>query len=152
VDYCEKRHVNVEVVLNISLAHFLQMSRIFKALSYGTNTYDSSRGVNSIHAEANAIMNLPPRPIKKHLKKIDILVIRTSGTAKLGISKPCAKCLIDLSNLPQKRGYIVKNIAYTSHDGNIINTTLKKLISSDEHHISRFYKNHNFKPNMCNLS
>jgi len=116
-----------------------------KALSYGINIYDSGRGLNGIHAEAHAIMNLPPLPRKKHLKKIDILVIRTSTRAKLGISKPCIKCLIDMSTLPQKRGYVVKNISYTDHDGKIINTTLKHLTTSNDYHVSRFYKERNFQ-------
>ena len=74
--------------------------------------YDSGRGVNSIHAEAHAIMNLPPRPRKKHLKKIDILVIRTSSMAKLGISKPCAKCECFLNKCIDKYG--LRNVYYTS--------------------------------------
>ena len=133
---------------NTSPAYLIQHSRVLKPLSYGINMYDSGRGVNTIHAEANAIMNLPPRPRKKHLKKIDILVIKTSSAGKIGISKPCVKCLIDMSTLPQKRGYIVKNILYSDHNGIIVNTTLKRLINSGDHHISRYYKERKFRPNM----
>jgi cytidine deaminase len=127
------------------------MGRVLKALSYGINTYDVGGGVNSIHAEANAIMNLPTRPRNKHLKKIDILVIKTSAMGKIGISKPCIKCLIDMSTMPQKKGYIIKNILYSDHNGEIITTTLKKLIESDDHHMSRYYKERNFKPNIQSL-
>ena len=73
--------------------------------------YDTTRGVGTTHAEANAIANLPPRPRnRKHLLKVNILVIRTSQTGKIGISKPCIKCIIDMMTIPQKRGYIIKNI------------------------------------------
>lgn len=129
----------------------IQTSHVLKALSYGINTYDPGRGVNTTHAEANAIMNLPPRPKKKHLKKIDILVIRTSSFGKIGISKPCIKCLIDMSTLPQKRGYVIKNVLYSNNDGEIIQTTLKKLLESGDHHMSRFYKERNFQPNIESL-
>jgi cytidine deaminase len=120
-------------------------------LSYGINMYNCSKSTNSIHAEVNAIMKLPPLPRKKNLKKIDILVIRTSSTGKLGISKPCGKCLIDMYILPPKRGYIVKNIFYTDTDGNIINTTLKRLINSNNYHISQYHRHRNFQLNICNL-
>lgn len=125
--------------------------RVLKPLSYGINTYDLGRGVNTTHAEANAIMKLPPRPKKKNLKKIDILVIRTSSLGKIGISKPCIKCLIDMSVLPQKRGYIIKNVLYSDSNGEIVQTTLKKLLESGDYHMSRFYKERNFQPNIQNL-
>lgn len=127
----------------------IQKSHVLNVLSYGTNIYDISRGAGSIHAEANAINNLPSRPNnRKHLKKIDILVIRTSLTGKIGMSKPCIKCIIDMSSLPQKRGYIVKNISYSDANGNIVNISLKKLIEEDDYHISRYYRMHNFQYKM----
>ena len=113
--------------------------------------YDSGRGINSIHAEANAIMKLIPRPRQRHLKKIDILVIRTSGNGKVGISKPCIKCLLDMSTLPQKKGYVIKNVLYSDYDGSIVTTTLKHLIHSDDHHVSRYYKERNFQLKITNL-
>jgi hypothetical protein len=96
-------------------------------------------------------MNLPTRPRNKKLKKIDILVIRTSIMGKIRISKPCIKCLIDMSTMPQKKGYIVKNILYSDHSGEIVTTTLKKLVESDDHHMSRYYKERNFKPDINSL-
>ncbi len=127
------------------------MIRVFKPLSYGINTYDTGGGANTTHAEANAIINLPSRPKKRHLKKIDILVIKTSINGKIGISKPCVRCLIDMSILPQKKGYIIKNILYSDRDGNIIYTTLKKLLESNDYHMSRFYKEKKFQPNLQKL-
>ena len=86
-------------------------SRVLYVLSYGINIYDN-RGVGKVHAEINAIENLPYRPYKKKLQKINILVIRTSKNGKIGISKPCVKCLYDLSIIPQNKGYIIKDIFY----------------------------------------
>lgn len=108
--------------------------------------YDKSRGVGSTHAEANAIAKLPPRPRnKKHLLKVNILVIRTSQTGKIGISKPCIKCILDMMTLPIKKGYIIKNILYSNEFGTIETTTLDKLINERKFHVSRFYRMHNFK-------
>ena len=115
-------------------------------LSYGFNTYDDSRSDGTIHAEINAINNLITHAAnKKRLTKIDILVIRTSKTGKIGMSKPCIKCIIDLSTLPQRKGYILKNIFYSNSEGLIVKTTLRSLIDNRDFHISRYYLNRNFK-------
>ena len=123
-------------------------------LSYGINIYDNI-GFGTVHAEANAIENLPlalgrdwsKAPIdipnnlhKKTLKKINILVIRTSKNCKIGISKPCSKCVYDLSIMPQKKGYIVKDIYYSKNDGLIEQIKLKQLINDDNNYISRYYR------------
>lgn len=113
--------------------------------------YDTTRGVGTTHAEANAIANLPPRPRnRKHLLKVNILVIRTSQTGKIGISKPCIKCIIDMMTIPQKRGYIIKNILYSNEIGTIESTTLEKLIDEKNFHVSRYYRMHNFKHELLN--
>jgi len=115
--------------------------------------YDINRGVGTTHAEANAINNLPSRPNnRKHLKKIDIIVIRTSQTGKIGMSKPCIKCIIDMTTLPPKRGYIIKNIFYSDVSGRIVGISLKKLIDEGEFHVSRFYKTHNFQHPLLKMS
>jgi hypothetical protein len=119
-----------------------QKDRILNVLSYGINTYNSSLSINSIHAETNAIMNLPRLRQRKHLKKIDIFVIRTSSKGKLGMSKQCSACLLAMSTIPQTKGYIIKNILFTDENGNIINSTLTKLLNNENQHISRFYKNY----------
>lgn len=44
-------------------------------------------------------------------------VIRTTCTRKLGNSKPCLKCLIDMYiNAPQK-GYKIDNVYYSDMNG-----------------------------------
>ena len=115
-------------------------------LSHGINTYNIKHNNGSTHAEVNAINNLPSCPNnRKHLKKINIFVIRTSNTGKIGMSKPCIKCIHDMNILPQKKGYIIKNIYYSDPTGEIITTSLNKLISTGDFHVSKYYKNCNFK-------
>jgi hypothetical protein len=111
--------------------------------------YDNNRSEGTTHAEINAINNLVPHSAnKKHLVKIDLLVIRTSNTGKIGMSKPCVKCIIDLTTLPQRKGYILKNIYYSDKNGEIIKTNLKSLIETKDFHISRYYMSRNFKYNL----
>jgi hypothetical protein len=130
----------------------VKKSRIFKVLSYGINSYDNTRGVGTMHAEANAILNLQKiYRNKKHLSKINILVIRISPTGKLGNSKPCIKCIIDMINIPQKKGYIIKNILYSNENGLIESTTLDRIIGEKNFHISRFYRMTNFNHPLLSL-
>jgi len=128
------------------IAICLKENNTYNILSYGINMYDNKKKDGSSHAEINAINNLINSSAnKKHLIKIDLLVIRTSNTGKLGMSKPCVKCLIDLSTLPKKKGYVLKNIYYSNSNGLIIKTNLKTLIETKEYHISRYYINNKFK-------
>ena len=82
---------------------------------------------NSIHAERNAINKLPNNKLKKIIK-INIIVIRVSSTGIIGMSKPCSKCVRDMSIFPNKKGYTIDKIYYSDENGNIIKTTLHKLI------------------------
>lgn len=112
-------------------------------LSYGMNEYICNRECGSIHAESSAIHNLKPlqkkNRNKKHEKNIDLLVIKTTKTGKLGMSKPCIKCIIDMASLPHKKGYNIKNVLFSTQDGNIKSTTLKDLLIDDTQHVSKYY-------------
>jgi hypothetical protein len=111
-------------------------------LSYGMNEYLCNKDCGSIHAESSVINNLKPLQKKsrnkKHVKNIDLLVIKTTKTGKLGMSKPCIKCIIDMLSLPPKKGYNIKNVLFSTHDGNIKSTTLKDLVDGEQH-VSKYY-------------
>ena len=112
-------------------------------LSYGMNEYFCNRNCGSLHAESSVLNKLKPLKKKsrnkKHVKKIDLLVIKTTKTGKLGMSKPCINCIIHMLDLPKKKGYNIKNVLFSTHDGNIISTTLKDLVIDDNHHVSQYY-------------
>lgn len=111
-------------------------------LTYGINKYMDVDGIKpSIHAEKNAIDNLPHLPRKKALVNVSLLVVRVSKTGKLGSSKPCQQCIQTMATLPVKKGYKIQSIYYSDTDGNIIETTIKKLDAEDEPHVSRYWKN-----------
>lgn len=93
----------------------------------------------TIHAEANAIMKLPKLPRKSHLKRVDLLVIRTSRDGSLGCSKPCINCVQLLSEKLPDKGYSLHTVYFSTRDGEITATTLQRL-KEEEAHVTRYYK------------
>lgn len=109
-------------------------------LSYGFNRMGDLNGNEpGVHAEHDAINKLKPIARKKRLQNINILVIRFSKNNKLQQSKPCANCIYVMKNLPEKKGYKIKNIFYSDENENIIKSSLKNLENEDLHY-SRFYR------------
>ena len=83
--------------------------------------------------------------VKKHTK-YDLYVIKVSRTGvNIGMSKLCEKCVIAVNTIPQKMGYNINNIIYSNRNGEFITTTPKKLLESNDHHISKYYINNNYK-------
>lgn len=96
-------------------------------LSYGQNYLLSKNSAyNSVHAEHDAIINLPVNE-KKHAKKVDILVIRASRTGKLGMSRPCDHCVRIMNELARQKGYYISNVYYSTNDGTIIKEKLMNI-------------------------
>ena len=117
-----------------------------KSLAYGENMYRAhNTAYSSIHAEHNAILNLPTLPKKHHLKKVDMIVIRTSKTGNLGMSRPCLNCLLRMRYMAPEKGYRVCNIIYSDTHGDVITSTLEKLLMDDSVCMSSFYRNSNFQ-------
>ncbi len=113
-------------------------------LSYGFNmTGDESKNDPGIHAEHDAINKLKPMRKKKHLHNVNILVVRLSKYNKLQNSKPCANCMENIKNLPQKRGYRIRNVYYSNEKGEIVKNSLRKLEKEELHHSRFFRKNRN---------
>ena len=95
--------------------------------SFGYNQYRPYKN-KSIHAEENAINNLPyyERRMKK-LCDLNILVIRITKSNELRMSKPCSSCVFYLKKIPPKKGYNVKHVYYSDDTGNISKISLNKL-------------------------
>ena len=110
-------------------------------LTYGQNMI---REIDkSIHAEHDAIMRLKQRYSRK-LLPINILVIKTTLSGIIGMSKPCAHCLTIMTTLPQKLGYRIANIFYTTQSGDIEKKKLSELLSEDMH-VSKLFTTNGFK-------
>jgi hypothetical protein len=120
------------------------MAALFNVLSYGENHYKAHCNGNeasSIHAEQDAVRKLP-RPHKKlrHLKKLDIMVVRVNRNGSLGNSKPCVHCLYTLSQLLPEKGYCISRVYYSTHEGEIVDTKLNTLLREDSPHVTKFYQ------------
>jgi len=116
-------------------------------LSFGQNIV---RGTKSLHAEHNAIIKLRPRYSKK-LLPINVLVLKTSLTGLIGMSKPCSHCLVIMSTIPQKKGYKINNIFYTNGEGNIEKHKLQSLLYSDDIHVSKHFSDRGYKLNLKSI-
>ena len=112
--------------------------------SYGHNHIRHKR---PIHAEMDAINNLPPVSKKKKLVKVKLLVIRISKS-KLTLmdSKCCVRCCEIIYKIPPLRGYTVENIAYSTESGSIEDYHPINLLLDDEYHTSFYYSKRNYKP------
>ena len=110
-------------------------------ISIGENsTREAWCGANfGRHAEMDAIRRLPPRTPRSKQKYIDLIVIRVDLQGNLKNSKPCSKCMEYMSRLPSK-SYRVEYVYYSDSNGNIIKVKFSKLMSSDDVHISRRFK------------
>ena len=70
-----------------------------------------------------------------------MFVIRTSKTGKLANSKPCYNCIMNMINLPPKKGYKINRVYYSNDDGTITSIKLNDLYNAGNFHYSAFYKN-----------
>lgn len=76
-----------------------------RVVAKGRNRNDNSCGLNSIHAEVDAVFNLAPR--RKGLHLVVVRLLRNGDTA---CSKPCASCRKAVA----RRG--VAKVTYTTGD------------------------------------
>lgn len=108
-------------------------------LAYGYNHYLPVNSVhNSIHAEHDAINKLPIRKNKK-IEKVNLMVIRSSKTGVLGMSKPCEHCINTMRIKALDKGYYISKIYYSDIKGNIIKTSIWNLLE-EEKYTSSFYR------------
>lgn len=73
------------------------------------------------------------------------MVIRTSKTGNVGMSKPCIHCLLLMKELPLEKGYRICRVLFTDHSGEIQYTTLQRLLTESDFYVSSFYRNSHFK-------
>ncbi len=142
--YRRRRFIETKTNLEIKPCFFhgcfiISHKRFENILSYGENISDLKLD-KTIHAEHKAIINLPCLKRKKNLKKVDIIVVRTTKSGTLGLSKPCYHCLIAMNTLIKEKGYIIEDIYYTNSDGNLERTDLNKLLHDENCHVTKYYR------------
>lgn len=128
------------------LRRFSVINVHYELVSYGENTYKVNtkyRLNETIHAEEQAMRNLPSLPRNKKLKRINLLVIRQNKT-NMGNSKPCIHCILKLKDLP-KKGYMLDKIYFTTSTGSIVQCKLNDLLYDTEIHVSSYYRGTGFQ-------
>lgn len=124
--------------------------KTFNVLSYG---YNHIRHKISVHAEADAINNLPPAPRKKKLIKVNILVIKFSKKGnKIGNSKCCMKCCETIFKIPPLRGYTIDTVSYSNQKGCIEDYHPIDLLLEEDYHTSYYYKKKRYRPKIRNAA
>jgi len=119
-----------------------QSGKNIHVLSYGINIYADVEGINStIHAEYNAVTKLPSLPNnRKRLCQCNIMVVRLSKTTRSHMSRPCYRCLTNLVEISEKKGYKIKHVYYTDSDEKMVKTTLHKMLN-DTQYYTRYQRN-----------
>ena len=114
-------------------------------LSWGYN--QSAYGSDlPIHAEFDAIRNLPPWVKKNRIVPAKIMVVRINNHNKFLNSKPCSICAKTIINQPVKHGYIIKKVSYSLDDGSFEEKSLQEMIdeisSTDDKELykSKYYR------------
>ena len=136
----------------------VKKSRALNGLqNYGENHYRSFSTYDTIHAEIHACKKVAwkhrNRANKKNKKVYNLVVIRTSKSgSNIGMSRLCEKCVLGVNNMPSISGIKIKKIYYSTNDGEIIQTSMAKMMKMDDHHISSYSRNHGYKPTLPTCS
>jgi hypothetical protein len=113
-------------------------------ISFGMN---HMRDGKPIHAEMDAINNLPPAKKKNRLTHINLMVIRISKS--LGImanSKCCIKCCETIYRIPPLRGYTIDQVYYSNTEFEIESSHPIELLLEDTVHTSLYFERKGYKP------
>ena len=118
--------------------------------NYGENHYNTFTTNDSVHAEIDACKKVAwkhrDKSKKKNKKVYNLVVIRTSKSgSNLGMSRLCERCVLNVNNLPNNSGIKIKKIYYSDESGEIVKTSLPKMMKMDDHHMSSFSRNHGYK-------
>lgn len=141
--YCSCGNYNHIACIFIGRGENLLSGKKIQILSYGINQYADVEGKEpSIHAECDAISNLPPLDRRKGRNhyKCNIFVARLTRFHKIGISKPCYECVQSLFVLPGLKGYQIKNVYYTDKEENIVRERLLHLVEEETPYYSRYQR------------
>jgi deoxycytidylate deaminase len=106
--------------------------------------------MTSIHAEQDAIQKLKTN--KGRNIKIDLTVIRYNNKNELCESKPCINCLSSMYIDCIRKGYLIKNVYYSTSEGIVVKNKLSRLINTPVQHFTDFFKlTNDNKKKICKL-
>lgn len=142
--FAVKNRQFIDVQYGHFAAIFLEKNKKNQILSFGINQI---RNGKSIHAEMDAINNLPPSTKKNRLRRVSIMVIRLSkGCVTVGNSKCCIKCCETIYRIPPLRGYTIDNVYYSNSKGKIESHHPISLLLEESYHKSVFFTRRGYQP------
>lgn len=110
--------------------------KTYSPLSMGFNRWSSR--MHTLHAEIHAFQKLA---VRRRWKEINLLVIRTSLTQRLGNSRPCHHCIKYLAELAHRRKYRIHHVYFTTSEGDLRKERFVDMIQTlSEAHISSYYR------------
>jgi hypothetical protein len=117
--------------------------------NYGENHHSSYERDDSTHAEIDACRKVARKhrdKIKKKNKKAyDLVVIRISKSgSNVGMSRLCERCVLAMNDLPNKTGIKIKKIYYSNESGELVKTSVSKMMNMNDHFMSSFYRNNGY--------
>lgn len=81
-------------------------------------------------------------------KKYNLYVIKTSKTGtNISMSRLCERCVVAVNNI-KKSGIKINKIYYSNDDGTLTSTNITKLLDMDDHWVSKYYRQNNYKPQL----
>jgi len=63
------------------------------------------------------------------------------------MSRLCERCVVAVNNV-KKNGIKINKIYYSNNDGSLTSTNLTKLLQRNDHHVTKYFKNNNYKPQL----
>ena len=107
-----------------------------KKVAFGESYIINSGGRVSVHAEHDALNNLISSNSITPRKNIDLFVFRLSTKNVRGSSRPCYHCIQRLTHAYMRFGINIKNVYYTTPNGEIAKEKFISMIESDNNYIS----------------
>lgn len=122
---------------------FKHHGKQLQIVSMGHNKFITCEKLPNIHAEMDAVSKLPTFR-KKKFESIHLCVIRINGSGKLNNSKPCIHCILSLNMIAPLKGYRIDKVYYSNECGTISQSRFKEF-DTHEGHVTRFFRERNFK-------
>ena len=78
-----------------------------------------------------------------------MFVIKTSKSGShVSMSRLCERCVIAVDEY-KKLGVKINKIFYSNNDGTLTKISPTALLSCTDHHVSKYFRNNNYKPKLC---
>ena len=80
--------------------------------------------------------------------KFNLFVIKTSKTgSNVSMSRLCERCVLAVNEY-KKSGVKINKIFYSNNDGSLTKISPTALLSRNDHHVSKYFKNNNYSPTL----